>query len=112
MPSKKTLQSELDRVFAELAEKQEAAVKERVELEGEAFKLRAQLATANTKIRDQTEADLLLNALKAVGVIRDEKPQLVYFDRARQLQNQLSDVRNLGPFDGLAQQFGQAGRWL
>ena len=47
-------------------------------------------------IREQTEADLLLNALKAVGIIREEKPA-DYFGRASELQQQLNAVSQQQP---------------
>ena len=37
-----------------------------------------------TMVREQTEADLLVNALKAVGVIKEEK-KVDYFDQRNQL---------------------------
>ncbi len=54
----------------------------------ELAKARETIAKQEVLIREQTEADLLLNALKAVGVIREEKPvdPRFYFERDAQLR--------------------------
>ena len=52
-----------------------------------------QLKEYLAKIRDQTEADILLNALKAVGIIRDPDKNTNHQD---QHQSLMSDLNTLG----------------
>jgi len=55
-------------------------------------------------VREQTEADLLINALKAVGMIKDEKP-CNYMEEGRRLmaQQQMAGARDSGMYYGGAQ---------
>jgi len=48
-------------------------------------------------VREQTEADLLINALKAVGMIKDEKP-CNYMEEGRRLmaQQQMANTGGMG----------------
>ena len=77
---------------------------ENMRLSAEVKSLKAELISAKNKIRKQTEADLLLNALKSVGLIpetTEEKPD--YFATDLALRGQLSQQAsgNLGAIGGM-----------
>jgi len=56
--------------------------------------LTKELNSTKKKIREQTEADLLINALKALKIIPENKSgEVDYYAQGARLQNQLSQAR-------------------
>jgi chromosome segregation ATPase len=88
----KELREKVEQLKFENAECQEIAngLREQVAaLKGEVKALENQIAPLQKNIRKQTEADLLLNALQAVGIA--PKPEWVdHFARANELQSSLA----------------------
>lgn len=79
----------------ERAEKQLHLLKkdlvERDRVASELESTKKELAEVKKMVRSQIEADILVNAFKAVGIIREEKkePTQHYFNQQALLQNQL-----------------------
>lgn len=57
---------------------------------------KAEVAKLTDKLREQTESDILLNALKAVGIIKEDKPEKPdYLAENIRLQQQLSGLGHI-----------------
>jgi len=67
-------------------------------------KLSNDLGKAQNLVRDQTEADLLINALKALKIIPPEEKDQDYFHRAAALHNQLGALQQQNSPSAFSQQ--------
>ena len=124
-----SLQGDVGRLTIELSEMTEKAVKleqtlgavevQRKYLSGRVDELTADVKKLRKTVREQTAADLLVNALEAVGIIKnDNKPDFDYQARATQLQAQQNALRQgagQGPLAGLGAGYtglgGILGEW-
>ena len=86
-------------------------------LKSEKDKLTKDCAKLSKLVREQSEADLLINALKAVGIIEEkEEKQPDHFSERDRLQRQMSLARQAGiqniPTGSLGQHLGALGQML
>lgn len=101
-----TLKTQVDNL-QEIEKKTNTLMTDNLRLSRELESLKAELISAKNTIRKQTEADLLLNALKAVGIIqeqKDEKPD--YFAQDLALQARLGKQQRPNTLNALGGMFG------
>ena len=67
---------------------------ELTQVKEELKKYRNQLEKISSKLREQTGADLLVNALKELGIIPLSEKEPDHFKEATRLQNQMSAMQN------------------
>lgn len=107
------LKKEIEKLYTNLAKSQQECRNKQNEID----RLKAvntliskDLNELKSMVRDQTKADILINALKAIGAIPTEE-KIDFEKRQRDLQNQLGRTHSL---DMRAQQYAQQGLadWL
>lgn len=91
------LREERDRITADNVELQEKVDRQEINMEylrSQVAEQKATIAKQNQTIRKQSEADLLLNALQAVGIVPKPEPEIDNFARAVILQEQMAKANH------------------
>ena len=106
---KKALEAKVDSLTADrdyymgMAEK---ATKEKREAQDKTIKLNEDVKKLKKLVREQTQADMLVVALKAMGAIPDPE-KLNYEKEMERYRNQLSSLQNMG-MSGYQGRLGQS----